>query len=258
LKSLNQFNAIKQIHGYDRRGLLEFIMRLHTGESIANATPNWSWSQRQKLGQRYLHDMAESLMIVRHTDPNFETYGDEDRKAVDAMQSQLEIDGYIYRDGVLLIPEESVLDENEEEGVLDTLVKVSQLADPVTLKHHLELSANHYREGKWDDSISNSRKVLEGVLSQIADRHSHMLGTSLAPDILNKPVAVRDYLENAGLLEKKEKEALAKVYGLLSDTGAHPYIAQRDQARLMRHLSLTFCQFVLLRLQGIIESGKKA
>ena len=42
-------------------------------------------------------------------------------------------------------------------------------------------------------------------------------------------------------------QAVAKVYGLMSDKGSHPYIADRDQARCMRYLSLTFAQFVLLR-----------
>jgi hypothetical protein len=46
------------------------------------------------------------------------------------------------------------------------------------------------------------------------------------------------------------KEALAKVYGLLSHTGGHPYMAQNDQARLLRHLALTFSQFAMLRLRG--------
>jgi hypothetical protein len=61
---------------------------------------------------------------------------------------------------------------------------------------------------------------------------------------------VRDYLERSGLLESKEKEALAKVYGPLSHTGGHPYMAQNDQARLLRHLALTFSQFAMLRLRG--------
>ena len=66
-------------------------------------------------------------------------------------------------------------------------------------------------------------------------------------------MSLRD-LERSGMLEKKEKEAIAQVYGLLSNTGGHPYIAERDQARLMRHLSLTFAQFVLLRLEGALRS----
>jgi hypothetical protein len=75
----------------------------------------------------------------------------------------------------------------------------------------------------------------------------------LSQSMYEKPVLVREYLENEGLLEKKETEAISKVYGLLSHTGNHPYMAERDQARLLRHLALTFSQFVILRLQGCMK-----
>ena len=169
------------------------------------------------------------------------------------MQRTLELDGYIYSNGVLLIPEESVLEEKEEEGVLESLIIGLKLSDPAVLKHHLEGSATHYYASKWDDSISNSRKGLEGVLQQVANRHSEAtIGKPLAPETYDKPVKVREYLERGGLLEKKEQETISKVYGLLSHTGGHPYMAEQDQARLMRYLSLIFCQFVLLRLQGAL------
>jgi len=61
---------------------------------------------------------------------------------------------------------------------------------------------------------------------------------------------VREYLEREGMLETKEKKAIASIYGLLSDTGSHPYIAQNDQARLLRQLALILSQFVMLRFQG--------
>jgi hypothetical protein len=44
------------------------------------------------------------------------------------------------------------------------------------------------------------------------------------------------------------------VYGLLSHTGAHPYMAENDQARLLRHLALLFAHFAMLRLQGKLSS----
>lgn len=75
-------------------------------------------------------------------------------------------------------------------------------------------------------------------------------GTALDERVIKSPVQVRDYLERENLLETKEKEAIAKVYGLLSHTGGHPYMAESDQARLLRHLALTFSQFVMLRLKG--------
>jgi hypothetical protein len=210
------------------------------------------------LGQRILKKLAECLIRQRLTDPNFETYGDDDKRAVDLMQQTLEIDGYIYRDNILWIPEETVIEEAEEQGVLEGLMTSLNLPDIPTLKHHLELSVQDYQESRWDDSISNSRKVLEGVLSQAAACYITISGgNGLSPKVLERPVEVRDYLEHAGILERKEKETISSVYGLLSDTGGHPYIAERDQARLMRHLALTFSQFVLLRLEGILRAKAK-
>lgn len=107
----------------------------------------------------------------------------------------------------------------------------------------------------WGDTISNSRNFRESILREIAQAHSVCCQKTALPDsIYTTPWRIRDYLETQGLLEKKEKEALAQVYGLLSETGSHPYIAQKDQARLMRHLALTFAQFVMLRYQGFLNS----
>jgi len=251
-------NAFKAIPSYGTREFKEFILKIHTGESIAGATLKWSWEQRQALGQRILKDLAECLIRQRLIDPNFEMYGNEDKKAVDLMQRTLELDGYIYRDNILWVPEETVIAEAEEQGVIESLITSLGLPDIPTLKHHLELSATDYQESRWDDSISNSRKILEGVLSQVAVRFSVISGDNgLSPKAIERPVDVRDYLEHTGILERKEKEAIASVYGLLSDTGAHPYIAERDQARLMRHLALTFSQFVLLRLEGVLRTIPK-
>jgi hypothetical protein len=57
-------------------------------------------------------------------------------------------------------------------------------------------------------------------------------------------------LRDEGLLDEDEMQALAKVYGVLSGKGSHPYMAADDQARLLRHMALVFSQFALLRLDG--------
>lgn len=241
-----------------RRSLFEFILKLHTGESIASATSQWDWPQRQSLGQRILRDLSEALIKERINNPKFETYGDSDKKAVDSMRSALELDGYVYKDGTLFVPEEGILEEKEEQGLLEAMMIELSLQDIAILRHHLELSSSDYQAEKWDDSISNSRKVLEGVLQQAAVRVLTARG-KLPTDTqsLERPQKVRELLESEGLLDKKERETLGHVYGLLSQTGSHPYIAERDQARLMRHLSLTFCQFVMLRLRGALENKVK-
>jgi hypothetical protein len=112
------------------------------------------------------------------------------------------------------------------------------------------LSELHYTEGRWSDCIGNSRKFFETVFSEVAQRYSEMIGKPLNMQIREKPVEVRQYLEDNKLLEKREREAVDKIYGLLSHTGGHPYMAESDQARLLRQISLLFTQFIMLRLEA--------
>lgn len=243
-------NIVKGLKSYHRQ-IQETIMKLHTGESIANATPTWSWEQRQKKGQEYLFNLAEDILIYYSENPPSAKYYKNQVELLAKLTSSLELDGYIFRDKKLLIPEKDVLEIQEEIGIIETLYSSLNLKNKEITFHHLTLSEEHYFEEKWDDSISNSRKFLESVLREIANQHFEMENkTDFPKNIYESPVKIRDYLETAGLLENKEKEAIAKLYGLLSNTGGHPYIAEKDQARLLRQLSLTLTQFVLLRYQG--------
>lgn len=235
----------------DSRHLKEFLMQLHTGEAQSPATPNWTWQQRQILGQQYLHNLAED--ILNDWDREGHTRKPKIAPRVDTLLRNLTLDGYVYQDSRLESPERTVLDVQEQTGVLETLYTGLGLGNRDTASHHLGLSEEHYLAKKWDDSIGNSRKFLECVLQEVAATHSRRRkGAPLAKSAYEKPVEVRDYLEREGLLEAKENEALAKVYGLLSHTGSHPYMAQSEQARLLRNLALTFSEFALLRLQGFL------
>ena len=242
-------NEAHKLPASSDRALREFVMRLHTGETVIPATPDWSWQQRTQLGQRLLRDLAEDVLVQSQSpaQPIAETA----KVLISKLTAQLELDGYILRDGKLYFSETAVLDTTGEEGILEKLAKDLALDNQDVMKHALELSETHYLEGKWSDSIANSRKYLESVLQEVAAKHhAQTSGGSISPSIYDRPVEVRNYLESNGLVEPKEKEAIAKVYGLMSDTGSHPYIAEKDQARLMRYLALTFAQFALLRLQG--------
>lgn len=245
-------NSIKKMYIDNRpRQLKEFLMRIHTGESLTQATPEWSWQERQKLGQRYIKDLSEDILKLYGS--LTDTYYPDFKKELDKLKSQLELDGYIFNEGTLYPTESSVIDEKEEESYLLYLSKKLVLPDLKIIEHHLKLSEEQYINSKWDDSISNSRKFFESVLMQLANElNFQKYGKRLEEKFLERPLNVREYLEKEKLIEKKEKEAISKVYGLLSDTGSHPYIAEKDQARLMRHLALTFSQFVLLRFEGFL------
>jgi hypothetical protein len=241
-------------NSYSTRQFKEFIMKLHTGESLYDGTKDWTWEQRQKLGQRYLFNLIEDILILKAANTSRFVPTSLEVKYAE-MISSIRLDGYDYRDGHLLAPESDVLDVQEESGVLRDIYSSLGLKNQETVFHHLRLSEEHYLAGRWDDSISNSRKFLECILSDIAVDYGNRKGAPLSEAALGKPVVVRDYLEKEGLLEKKEKEAVSSIYSLLSETGSHPYIAQPEQARLLRHLSLTLSQFVLLRFKGKLAGG---
>jgi len=232
----------------DTRPFRDFVLMIHTGESLAPATPNLTWRQREKVGQELLKDLAEDLAKWRKD----RTYvSPEVGVVVTEFLQNLELDGYVFRADALLAPEEGVVDAKEQSGVLQDLYTELGLQNQETVFHHLSLSEEHFIARRWDDSISNSRKFLEGVLQEVAASHHRAVrGSAIPDDVYSRPARVRDYLESSGLLEQKEKQALSSSYGLLSETGGHPYMAQNDQARLLRHLALTFSQFALLRLKG--------
>ena len=235
------------------RPFKDFILGIHTGESLGPVTPDWTWAQRERLGQELLKDLAEDVAKW------WKGAGDPGSRVGEVLTKffqSLELDGYAFHGEALLAPEEDVLDAREQGGVLQDLYKELQLQNRDTVLHHLALSEEHYMAKRWDDSISNSRKFLEGVLQEVAASH-HLAchRCELSKETYSQPVSVRDYMESGGLLGTKEKKALASTYGLLSETGGHPYMAENDQARLLRHLALTFSQFALLRLRGFKTSG---
>jgi hypothetical protein len=231
----------------------KFIMGLHTGDSVRNfrEIPVLKEESIIPTGQYVLKLLAEC--IIRRYEEGFADFG---VGPATYLKKSLELDGYVFRNGELHGVEGSVIDELEEQSIIEVLIDSLRLSDGNTVKHHLRNSEDHYLNGKWDDSIANCRKFLEAILVQIADGlNVKKYGANLSSSRLQKPFEIRDYLEGEGLIESKEKEAIAKVYGLLSGTGSHPYIAEQDQARLMRHLALTFSQFMLLRYEGYLKSN---
>lgn len=240
---------------YSTRALVEFIMKLHTGESLYHeAMQEQIWPRLQEEGQELLRRLAQDI-IAWYNSSEISSYDKyEAKERISKLVAELELDGYIYRDGKLYFSESNVLDEQEETGILDGLIVECCLANKSVMDHHLEVSETDYLENKWDDSISNSRKFLESVLQEIADRLQFTKsGNHLDKAKYDKAVEVRKYLQDHEILNQEEVDAVRYVYGLLSETGSHPYIAAKDQARLARNLALSLAQFVLLRFRGIVN-----
>lgn len=98
-----------------------------------------------------------------------------------------------------------------------------------------------------------SESFFELTLSEGAKALSKKRLLDVPESTLSRPVEIRQYLEREGLFERKERESVDKFYALLGETGAHPYMAESDQARLLRQLSLSLSQFALLRLVSALS-----
>jgi hypothetical protein len=246
-------------HGIEyERELIEFILRLNTGETLVSVTQDWSWENRKKLGQDLLFHLSEDIVNYMFEKMSDKYLSLKVGPLISPLVSNLELDGYIYKGNKLFYSEASVFDEAEEQGILEKLIRDLHLDNHDLIRHHMNLSNEHYEKGNWGDSISNSRNYMESVLREIVKSHYQIKNkTPINEKFLSRAVDVRDYLEKENLLSQKDKKTLSEVYGLLSETGSHPFMAEKDQARLMRHLALTFSQFVLLRYQGFLKSNQE-
>jgi hypothetical protein len=195
------------------------IMKLHTGESIVSATKDSSWEYRRQLGQSLLKRLAEDILPFHGNKAMapiaykpFTT--EEQKKMVDSLnesmqrpynlnqtlRKQLEIDGYLYRDGTLHFSESSAIPEQEEQSILELLIKNLPLNDKPVILNHLNLSEEHFLNSKWGDSISNARNFLEAILEKAAHCiHSKKNLTSQPPD---RPSKVREFLEQEGFIDQ--------------------------------------------------------
>jgi hypothetical protein len=154
--------------------------------------------------------MATDILTI--VDPDFEAEPnprDEMENLLRALVRQLELDGYVFRKNKLYPFESSVIDEQREQTYLDALVDTLNLPEPATIKHHMGLSEEHYVNKKWDDSISNSRKVLDATLSQVATNvYLKVKNKPIPSEMLKNATDLRLFLEREGLLTKQERELL--------------------------------------------------
>ncbi|HKP55060.1 MAG TPA: hypothetical protein VJ183_20695 [Chloroflexia bacterium] len=232
-----------------------FIMQLHTGKSVTEPSNYYPVPDEtlQRQGQEILLKLAQDLL--KYWKEGLDGKGlMKVGPAVSALQSGLELDGYLFRNGQLLAPEEEVLDTEETAGVLEALYGSLGLEMGNIALNHLSMSEQHYQAGRWTDCITNSRNFLEAVLREVAAKHSKVVKNQpLSDDTYKRPVRVREYLRDEKLIDEDEMQALAKVYGLLSGKGSHPYMAENDQARLLRNLALLLSQFVMLRFDSLLN-----
>jgi hypothetical protein len=231
------------------RELKDFIMYLQMGKGVDPCDKQLGDDERRSQGQEILKKLIEdSWSLMRIADAR---EGDRIGSALVHLIRCLELDGYKYDKGRITPSEVDVLDTKETADALAVLYGELGIGEKEMAINHLDLSAEHYRNGKWGDCIGNARHFFECVLRNVAaDYSTRYKGTPFPEKDFKKPVLVRQHLEKEGLLSFKEVEAIDKVYGVVSEAGGHPNMAENEHARILRQLALILAQFVMLRYQN--------
>jgi hypothetical protein len=248
-------NDVKRLNRHWGRALKEFYLDFYLGKPlfVPGLYPgDYNREEAEQICQAWLVKLAEILLVLRQEHPE-QLRNPAVNDGIEHMKAQLELEGFIYRNKTIVREEAAVINEPAEQDYLSSLIDALPFSDGDLIKHHLQLSEDHYINGRWDDSIANARKFLETISSQTADAISVKLDSRhLSPEMLKNITDIRDFLQRKGIIDASEKDGLKTTYALLSSTGGHPYIARQDQARLMRHLALTFCQLILIRYEGFL------
>src|SRR5690625_2180412 len=90
---------------FDIRSLKDHFLKIHTGETLSAATPDWPWDKRRQLGQKHLEYLARDFLVYYQENQSDQWFTKKHKENYDEILRRLEIDGYLFRDGVLLQPE---------------------------------------------------------------------------------------------------------------------------------------------------------
>lgn len=114
---------------------------------------------------------------------------------------------------------------------------------------------DHLLSERWADAATNTRKILEACVGEIADRlfseKSNLHKLAKQP---KKPIEIRLFLNNIGFISKSELNLINAAYGFLSEVGAHPHNTTPDQANLAVTNGLALAEFVLQKARKEVKS----
>jgi hypothetical protein len=242
----------------------EFLLRLHTGESVSQFRQTDEWETPDADGQAFLVRIAESFLQEHFAAVSaggalnqamVKARRDRMDLLIKPLKTSLELDGYMWADGRLVPRESAPVDAEKHRGLISVLAKELRLSKLEILARSLKLSEDAYQESRWEDCVGNARKSMELVFQECAAQWSkRILNEQLAEEIYKWPIRVRGFLKEQKLLTEDEAKAIAAYYGLFSGLGNHPNMAQNDQARMARQVALILAEFVMLRTHGAMAA----
>jgi hypothetical protein len=141
------------------------------------------------------------------------------------------------------------LEVNQDKGAVRTFLE--KLGFTKLLIQSLDEAEREYREAATPfdlkSSLGHLRSFLEELHLQACAAAQRRFGGS-PPSRWGEALK---YLLDNEVLTKPEEQFASQLYTLMSDTGVHPLIAEREYARLMRNVSIEYGLLLLTKLDKL-------
>ena len=243
--SLCQFLALQE-QGFLRATLLKHgvqVEKWHPNGSAVDVLGNSVLQASETALQSILGEIARTQGDLRsRVNPRYRY----DERWADLMRC-LELDGYRMDGQDLRIGDPTIADTAPLDDDLTAEINRSHLPAAAGIAEVLDKSTEAYRKTPPDYNacLTNARIALQALASGIAKQRRNNHPGSFDDD---KWGQVLSYLCKSGFVSKKEEEALAGVFGLVSD-GAHVPVGltEQEMVRLGRSLIISICFFLVKR-----------
>lgn len=140
-------------------------------------------------------------------------------------------------------------DVDEKASIIKSKFKNFKLGQKEEFEQFYNDMNEHFENSKWSDSIHNSRKLYEIVLNECAKYYSINILKDGKIDGSEKPVQIREYLENNNFFSEDEANIVRYYYKYISNIGSHSKMALQEQADFSRVMSINTMLYALNRLE---------
>jgi hypothetical protein len=169
------------------------------------------------------------------------------------LRASLEIDGYELVAGRLVPATMKGINLQAEDDYLVHLIRSIAPANVEVILHHHGEADDTFVNGNWGAASAETRNFFIALLRGLRDVATARGGVpSFAHG--NDSGLIEDY-HRRGLLTAKEKDAILKLWVLLSYSGPHVGIQDDERARLIRLLVLGQAQWLCLKFIAWDRNG---
>lgn len=195
-------------------------------------------------GQKLLKTFIE---VAARRGQSLPDHCEEARALTQGLLASLQIDGYELVAGSLVPAAFKGMDIQREDDYLIGLLRKLQPANLETIVHHHDEAEKAFANGVWGSASTETRNFFVAILRGMRERATAS-GKATSFTSGNDSDLIKNF-ETIGLLSEDEKDAVLKIWVLLSYSGPHVGIQEQDRAKLTRLLVLGMTQWLCLKFK---------